>query len=51
MRWSPYDGMLFGGLTKGCASFGPGISPIRKVEPAGAVTDRVMRGVCAAAKE
>lgn len=39
------DGMLFGDLTKGYASFGLGISMIHDIEPAQAIIDRLMRGV------
>lgn len=39
------DGMLFGDLSKGFASFGNGISFIHKVEPAAAIVDRLMKGI------
>lgn len=39
------DGMLFGDLTKGYASFGLGISMIHKVEPAADIVDRLMKGI------
>lgn len=39
------DGMLFGDLGKGYASFGLGISLIHAIEPVSAIMDRLMRGV------
>ncbi len=39
------DGMLFGDLAKGYASFGLGITQIHSIEPVKAVMDRLMRGV------
>lgn len=44
------DGMLFGDLSKGFASFGLGISLIHAIEPVSVIMDRLMRGVEAAAK-
>lgn len=45
------DGMLFGDLTKGYASFGLGISLIHSIEPVSVIMDRLMRGVEAAIKQ
>ena len=42
------DGMLFGDLSKGYASFGLGISLIHAIEPVSIIMDRLMRGVEAA---
>ena len=42
------DGMLFGDLSKGFASFGLGISLIHAIEPVSVMMDRLMRGVEAA---
>ena len=42
------DGMLFGDLSKGFASFGLGISLIHAIEPVSVIMDRLMRGVEAA---
>lgn len=39
------DGMLFGDLSKGYASFGLGISLIHAIEPAAVIIDRLMRGI------
>lgn len=39
------DGMLFGDLTKGYASFGLGISMIKSIEPVSVIIDRLMRGI------
>jgi Dioxygenases related to 2-nitropropane dioxygenase len=39
------DGMLFGDLSKGYASFGNGISLIHKVEPVKVVMNRLMEGI------
>lgn len=39
------NGMLFGDLSSGFASFGLGISLIHKIEPVSAIMDRLMRGV------
>ena len=39
------DGMLFGDLSKGYASFGLGISMIHKIEPVSVIMDRLMRGI------
>lgn len=39
------DGMLFGDLSKGYASFGCGISFIHAVEPVQTIIDRMMKGV------
>ncbi|MBQ6234820.1 MAG: nitronate monooxygenase [Clostridia bacterium] len=44
------DGMLFGDLSMGYASFGLGISMIHAVEPVSVIMDRLMRGVNAAQK-
>lgn len=42
------DGMLFGDLSKGYASFGLGISMVHAVEPVSVIMDKLMRGVEAA---
>lgn len=39
------DGMLFGDLTKGFASFGLGISMIDKIEPVSVIMDKLMSGI------
>lgn len=39
------DGMLFGDLSRGFASFGLGISMIHEIEPVSVIIDRLMRGV------
>lgn len=39
------DGMLFGDLTKGYASFGLGISMIHDIEPVQVIMDRLMIGI------
>ena len=39
------DGMLFGDLSKGYASFGLGIFLIHKIEPVQAIIDRLMQGI------
>lgn len=39
------NGMVFGDLTKGYASFGLGISFMNEIEPAAAIVDRFMRGI------
>lgn len=39
------DGMIFGDLTKGYASFGLGISFMNTVEPVEAIVNRLMRGI------
>lgn len=39
------DGMLFGDLSKGFASFGLGISLIDKVEPVAVIMDKLMSGI------
>lgn len=39
------NGMVFGDLTKGYASFGLGISFMNKIEPVSAIVDRLMRGI------
>lgn len=44
------DGMLFGNLSMGYASFGLGISLIHAIEPVSVIMDRLMRGVEAACK-
>lgn len=44
------DGMLFGDLSMGYASFGLGISLIHAIEPVSVIIDRLMRGVEAACK-
>ncbi|MDO5296986.1 MAG: nitronate monooxygenase [bacterium] len=44
------DGMLFGDLSQGFASFGLGISLIHAIEPVSVIIDRLMRGVEAANK-
>ncbi|MBQ7567714.1 nitronate monooxygenase [bacterium] len=45
------NGMLFGDLSQGFASFGLGISLIHAVEPVSVIMDRLMRGVEAACKQ
>ena len=45
------DGMLFGDLSKGFASFGLGISLIHEIEPVSVIIDKLMRGVEAAANQ
>lgn len=39
------DGMLFGDLSKGFASFGLGISMIDKIEPVSVIMDKLMSGI------
>ena len=39
------DGMLFGDLSKGFASFGLGISFIHKIEPVAAIVEHLMAGI------
>lgn len=39
------DGMLFGDLSKGFASFGLGISMIDKIEPVAVIMDKLMSGI------
>ncbi|MBQ9221505.1 nitronate monooxygenase family protein [Succinivibrio sp.] len=39
------DGMLFGDLSRGYASFGLGISLIRKIEPVSEIISRLMKGI------
>ncbi|GGA86181.1 NAD(P)H-dependent flavin oxidoreductase [Staphylococcus muscae] len=39
------NGMVFGDLSKGYASFGLGISFMNEIEPAAAIVDRLMRGI------
>lgn len=39
------DGMLFGDLSKGFASFGLGLSMIHKIEPVAAIVDHLMDGI------